>query len=127
MEISGSGIHGFHETLGIDDDEIFFYWRLKSIDEDALQTAYRVIVSEKPDVNSTSSELTWDSGVIKSNAQRNICCKPEGGFKSTCNYYWRVMVWDRKNAPYHSPANHFFTAYPRSRRLPPYSMNQTCK
>lgn len=126
MEVSNTGIHGYHETLGIDEDEIFFHWALKSTDENALQTAYRIVVCTDSNVESSGNQF-WDSGVVNSNDQRNISCKPEGGFMSTCNYYWRVSVWDHKDEVAHSSINHFFTAYPRSRRLPPYSMNQTCK
>lgn len=125
MEFPRLGIHGFHETLGIDEDEIFFYWTLTSTDEDALQSAYQVIVCTQPGM--ATNGIAWDSGIVKSNAQRNIACKPENGFRSTCNYYWKVTVWDHKDGPSYSPIQHFFTAYPRSRRLPPYSMNQTCK
>lgn len=124
MEVLNTGIHGFHETLGIDEDEIFFHWTLKAVDEHARQTAYRIVVTTSPDLD---DNLSWDSGIVKSNAQRNISCKPNDGFQSTCNYYWRVTVWDRNDAASHSSLEHFFTAYPRSRRLPPYSMNQTCK
>jgi hypothetical protein len=89
------------------------------------QTVYRITVSsakngleEQPD--------TWDSGRVESDAQRNIICKPESGFKSTTTYYWQVTVWDQEGKESKSAVNEFYTSYPRSSRLlPPYSMNQT--
>ncbi|KAJ5085494.1 hypothetical protein N7532_010265 [Penicillium argentinense] len=123
------GIHGFHEVLGIDAEEIRLYWVIETQTRDAAQVAYRVALStdtealESPDVD--SSKLAWDSGRIESDEQRNILCKPEGGLKSTCSYYWRVWIEDNHKQTHHSPIQNFFTAYPRSRLLPPYSMNQT--
>jgi hypothetical protein len=35
MQISRCGIHGFHEVLGIDTDEIRFYWAIESEDKNA--------------------------------------------------------------------------------------------
>lgn len=122
MEIRRCGIHAFHEVLGIDTDEIRLFWTLHSDDEHAVQSAYRVALSLKPD----GAELLWDSGRVESDAQRNVVCAPEGGFKSATFHYWTVTVWDQDDRETVSEPNEFFTAYPRSSRLlPPYSMNQT--
>ncbi|KAF3316796.1 hypothetical protein TWF173_001460 [Orbilia oligospora] len=129
MRVSRCGIHGFHETLGIDQDEVRFFWVLSSNEEFAAQAAYRIIVSTEPftleDVGSSDKSIAWDSGKIQSDKQRDIRCCPETGFKSTCMYYWRVLVWDTYGTCSQSNFNEFFTAYPRSHLLPPYSMNQT--
>ncbi|KAF5526523.1 hypothetical protein CGCA056_v002304 [Colletotrichum aenigma] len=128
MEVTRCGIHAFHETLGIDADEIRFHWTLHSDVEHASQTAYRVVValSQQALDQSSHSDVLWDSGKVESNAQRNILCKPDGGFKSASFHYWKVTVWDQDGQPSSSGLNEFFTAYPRSSRLlPPYSMNQT--
>ncbi len=125
MEVTRCGIHGFHEALGIDTDEIRFFWVLEASNKNARQAAYRIGVS------STKSDLdeqpdAWDSGRIQSDAQRNIICKPETGFKSTTLYFWQVTVWDENGNASKSAINEFYTSYPRSSRLlPPYSMNQT--
>lgn len=123
------GIHGFDEVLGIDSDEIRFFWTLETDDRHAIQTAYRVVLSTSSaaveDDNPDASQLEWDSGRVESAEQRNVICKPENGFKSTCSYYWRVTMWNQSNEAHHSPVQHFFTGYPRARLLPPYSMNQT--
>ncbi|KAI8254602.1 hypothetical protein K4K58_006270 [Colletotrichum sp. SAR11_239] len=128
MEVTRCGIHAFHETLGIDADEIRFYWTLHSDLEHASQTAYRVVVALSQEAldQSSHSDILWDSGKVESNAQRNVLCKPDGGFKSASFHYWKVTVWDQDGQPSSSGLNEFFTAYPRSSRLlPPYSMNQT--
>jgi hypothetical protein len=127
MQISRCGIHGFHEVLGIDTDEIRFHWAIESNQQDAVQVAYRIVVTT--DAKSLESEtpgsIFWDSERVESNEQRNIICRPSGGFQSTCSHFWTVTVWDQAGHAYHSAINHFFTAYPRSHLLPPYSMNQT--
>lgn len=127
MRITRCGIHGFHEHVGIDVDEVRFFWVLDSDDLDAHQTAYRIIVSTSEDLDQEdgSSGYTWDSGKVISNEQRNIICRPEGGLAATTFYYWKVTVWDAQNYACSSTTQSLFTAYPRSHLLPPWSMNQT--
>ncbi|KAL4757654.1 glycoside hydrolase family 78 protein [Aspergillus foveolatus] len=125
MEVTRCGIHGFHETLGIDTDEIRFFWVLEGGRSRSEQTAYRIKVSSETNGLEEQPDA-WDSGRVESDAQRNIICKPESGFKSTTTYYWQVTVWDQEGRESKSAVNEFYTSYPRSSRLlPPYSMNQT--
>ncbi|THX18858.1 hypothetical protein D6D17_01800 [Aureobasidium pullulans] len=127
MKVASCGIHGFHETIGLDVDQIRVFWTLES-NEHAVQTAYRVVVStskrDLADDGSTNPNATCDSGKVASDEQRNILCKPDDGFRSTCSYHWRVTVWDEHDVATQSEVHTFFTAYPRSQLLPPYSMNQ---
>ena len=127
MQFTSCGIHGFHETIGLDVDEIRVFWTLEA-EKYAVQTAYRVVIStsEHDVIAEPSADITpaFDSGKILTDEQRNILCQPSGGFRSTCNYYWRVTVWDNDDVATHSEVQTFFTAYPRSQLLPPYSMNQ---
>jgi hypothetical protein len=44
MEIPRCGIHGFYEVLGIDTDEIRFYWEIESVSQNAVQIAYHIVV-----------------------------------------------------------------------------------
>ena len=128
MKISRCGIHGFHQPIGIDVDELRFFWTLESDDELAAQTAYQIVVAEAGLPGTSSLDegpLTWDSGKCQSSHQRDIICKPIDGFRSTCQYSWRVLVWDQNDKLYSSSDNAFFTAYPRAQLLPPLSMNQT--
>lgn len=130
LRVLRCGIHGFHETLGIDTDEIRLHWTLGSDDEDATQTAYRITLSTCAADLSTAEQasnekLEWDTGIVKSDVQRDILCKLDSGFRSTCTYYWQVIVFDHNGVASSSAVQSFFTAYPRSNLLPPYSMNQT--
>ncbi|KAK4122706.1 glycoside hydrolase family 78 protein [Parathielavia appendiculata] len=127
MEIVRCGIHGFHEVLGIDVDEIRFFWILDSHVENARQTAYRITLAASPQGQGGDDlVLLWDTGKVQSSEQRDIVCRPKGGFLSATFHYWQVTVWGQNGVPTTSPSNEFFTAYPRSNRLlPPYSMNQT--
>ncbi|KAJ3530149.1 hypothetical protein NM208_g9452 [Fusarium decemcellulare] len=124
MEVISCGIHGFGETIGIDVDEFRVFWKLNIADEHAIQAAYHLVVSKSKDSQSQKA-MCFDSGRIESNQQRNILCNPQDGFESTTLYYWTVTVWDQHGNQATSPANEFYTSYPRSSRLlPPYSMNQ---
>lgn len=126
MEVVSCGLHGFGETIGIDVDEIRVFWKLNFAREHARQAAYRLIVSTSHEVDVTGDGVCFDSGRTESHDQRNVVCKPEGGFKSTTIYFWTVRVWDQEGNETHSSVNEFYTSYPRSSRLlPPYSMNQT--
>ena len=125
MEVVSCGIHGLGETIGIDVNEIRVYWKLSFVSEHATQAEYQVVISTDRDFFSQSA-VSFDSGRCESDAQRNIVCKPDGGFHSTTFYYWTVRVWDQNGQEALSEVNEFYTAYPRSSRLlPPYSMNQT--
>ena len=120
MRIANCGIHGFHETIGLDVDEVRVFWTLESEDV-AQQTAYRVVLStSQSGLNDKSStDVAWDSGKVSSDEQRNILCKPDGGFRSTCTYYWQVTAWDQQDNATYSTVQTFFTAYPQSQLLPP--------
>ena len=123
MEVYGCGIHGFGETIGIDVDEIRVYWKIKLSNEAARQSSYRVVIREN---YAHGDGVFFDTERQDGDAQRNICCKPKDGFRSTTFYTWTVTIWDQEGSEVTSPPNEFFTSYPRSSRLlPPYSMNQT--
>jgi hypothetical protein len=125
MEVVSCGIHGFGEAIGIDVDEFRVFWKLNIADEHAVQVAYRLVVSDCRDHDGHRG-VCFDSGRQESSDQRNVLCKPDGGFKSTTSYYWTVTVWNQHGEEATSAVNELYTSYPRSSRLlPPYSMNQT--
>ncbi|KAI5283055.1 hypothetical protein KEM54_002458 [Ascosphaera aggregata] len=132
------GIHGFAESLGIDTDDIRFYWSLKGSSPETHQVAYRIIIITDQDAaslllpsNDTNKleRAVCDSGIVTSTSQRNICITSPNagaGFKSTTLHLYRIIVWDQDGCISYSPVQEFYTSYPRcSRLLPPYSMNQT--
>jgi hypothetical protein len=125
MEIIQCGIHGFGETIGIDVDEFRVFWKLSFDQEHAQQVAYRLVVSTSKTFEA-GGDVCYDSGRCESREQRNILCKPTGGFSSTTLHYWAVRIWDQEGNDAVSAVNEFYTSYTRSSRLlPPYSMNQT--
>lgn len=63
MQIMRCGIHGFHETLGIDVDELHMYWALDDDEETARQTAYQVVLKTDSDFETTHN-VVWDSGKV---------------------------------------------------------------
>jgi hypothetical protein len=113
MKVASCGIHGFHETIGLDVDEIRVFWTLES-EEYSVQNAYRVVIATSEHDLYGLVNSTFDTGRISTDQQRNILCKPRVGFRSTCNYYWRVTVWDADDVVTYSEVQTFFTAYPRS-------------
>ncbi|KAH6651512.1 bacterial alpha-L-rhamnosidase-domain-containing protein [Truncatella angustata] len=126
MEVVRCGIHGFGEAIGIDADEVRVFWKLNFASEHATQVAYRLIVSSGSSIDVARDGLCYDSGRVESSEQRNVLCRPKGGFKSTTLYFWTVRVWDQDGNEAISSINELYTSYPRSSRLlPPYSMNQT--
>lgn len=126
MEVVDCGLHGYHETLGIDADELYLHWSLTSETPGKRQTAYQIDLRISSNgIFKAEAPIVWTTGKVTSTSQRNIHCKPDGGFQSATNYFWIVTVWDELGQEYTSSFNHFFTAYPRSRYLPPWSMNQT--
>lgn len=84
-----AGIHGFHETLDIDVNELQFLWTLVTTggdgEEAGRQTAYRVVIwttttwkAEEP--NSENRQVIWDSSKVDDDVQRYVVCKPEYSF-----------------------------------------------
>lgn len=127
MKFLRCGIHAYHETLGIDADQVRMFWALQgTVAAGEQQIAYRLCVALSKDDLVQGSKLLWDTGKVSGNCQRNVPCEPDKGFQSTTFHYWRVTVWNEDDTEFHSPVQEFFTAYPRcSGLLPPYSMNQT--
>jgi hypothetical protein len=64
MRVASCGIHGFHQTIDLDVDEIRVFWTLES-DEYAHQTAYHVILATSEPALASETTLTdhdpWDS------------------------------------------------------------------
>ncbi|KAI9035583.1 bacterial alpha-L-rhamnosidase-domain-containing protein [Aspergillus affinis] len=91
MKVTDCGIHGFQEVIGIDTDDIRFYWSLVSNDGNLRQVAYRVIlwIAAGPVASATNS-VCWDSGRVQSDAQRNVVYTPIASFQSTTFHYWQV-------------------------------------
>lgn len=81
------------DPVGIDDTEPLLGWRFPPV-QNAVQTAYRVIVAESPDKLRKNTGDIWDSGKVLSSQSQNV---RYGGkpLRSGQYCYWKVQVWDR--------------------------------
>lgn len=85
------------KPLGIGAENPIFGWKLYSEKRGAVQTAWRVIVSDcKKEIGSFFGRV-WDSGKIASG--ESFCIRCGGNLAPATRYYWRVMVWDGSGSP----------------------------
>jgi alpha-L-rhamnosidase len=80
--------------LGIDVAKPRLSWALRSLDRDAIQTAYRVLVASCESVLGNDQGDLWDSGIVRSD--RSTFVEYEGkplASETVC--HWKVRVWDR--------------------------------
>ncbi len=103
--ISGK-INFVEEAFGIDVENPFFSWTLDASENEVMQIAYRIIVSN--DEATAIGEIgdIWDTGKIVSDATSFIqyAGKPLESFKK---YYWRVKCWD--NHGYETPFSDIYS------------------
>lgn len=72
--------------LGIDRNP-YFSWRLKSTEENVIQTSYQIVVSDQ------AGNTVWDTGVVSSS--ESIYVTYQGiSLKSAARYSWKVTVRD---------------------------------
>ncbi|MCK9412521.1 MAG: glycoside hydrolase family 78 protein [Prolixibacteraceae bacterium] len=83
------------DPLGIDMPDPRFYWKLKSDETGQFQTGYRIIVSSsKENIEKNLGDM-FDSG--KKNSPQSIHIVYKGkSLKAASDYFWKVMVWDKK-------------------------------
>lgn len=91
--------NNIRNPLGVESPQLQFSWRASS------QTAYRLIVAESKAALGEGRGSAWDSGIVKSCAQQNICWGG-GTLKSATRYYWMVKLWDTEGneGPWSEPA-----------------------
>lgn len=82
--------------IGIESTSPSLSWEIKSNGRGILQTAYRILVADKPELLEKNVGNVWDSKKINSSTSIQIKYK---GLKliSAKQYYWKVMCWDNKN------------------------------
>jgi len=94
-------IHHQRPTLG---------WELHSTQQGAVQSAYRILVSDQPDSLENDRGNIWDSGKVLSDESSNVSYQGQA-LQPHTTYYWKVMVWDAENIPSTwSPVQLFSTA-----------------
>jgi alpha-L-rhamnosidase len=79
-------VNGLTPAVAVDPDDVSFSWRLGDTRQDAVQTAYRVVVRR-------ASTVVWDSGRVVGNDQAFV---PYGGprLDASTAYTWTVGTWD---------------------------------
>ncbi|MCL2164660.1 MAG: family 78 glycoside hydrolase catalytic domain, partial [Oscillospiraceae bacterium] len=82
-------VNALENPLGIDTTEPEFSWNMESNVIGQAQTSYRIQVS----LNSTFTNLAWDSGEVSSNTSVGIFYDGDSLIPET-NYWWRVTVID---------------------------------
>ncbi len=92
MTVSRLQTENLSNPLCIDSKAPRFSWQIRSAERNELQTAYEIMVSNRPDFKFP----VWNSGKIASSASIQV---EYGGPKlqSGRRYYWKVCVWDNQD------------------------------
>ena len=113
--VNGYPVVGFEGGNGIEEVRIgnrqpVLGWELVGTGAGTKQSAYQIILSERPDSIAKGVGTIWDSGRVLSDASTNIVY--EGGtLAPNTRYAWAVKVWDEKGeASAWSPISRFRTA-----------------
>jgi alpha-L-rhamnosidase len=78
--------------LGIDVQKPRLSWQIASAEENVLQTAYEIKVTDQ----TAKGKLVWTSGKV--NSAQSVNVPYEGpALKSMQRVYWQVRVWDNKS------------------------------
>ncbi|MDN4640005.1 family 78 glycoside hydrolase catalytic domain [Agreia sp. PsM10] len=123
MHVTGLGIHGFAETLAVDEPELRVYWRIESPERGARQTAYRIRL-DLTDAPGDPRGAVWDSDWVDCDATRDIALEPEEPLLPTTAYRWSVAVRDERGRESTSDPAFFHTGYQNSHAAPPLSPNR---
>jgi alpha-L-rhamnosidase len=85
-----------NDPLAINTAAPQFGWQLRSIQRNVLQTAYRILVSDKRELLEKNIGNTWDSKKISSSNSIQVLFKGKR-LQAATKYFWKVQVWDNKN------------------------------
>ena len=98
IEINNLTCEYKQNPLGIESKGPRLSWQLSSNKRNQVQSAYRIIVSDNPDMLPNAKGNYWDSKKIFSD--QSIQIEYKGLFlKSAKKYYWKVMIWDGMGNP----------------------------
>jgi alpha-L-rhamnosidase len=87
-----------HSPLGVDVARPRFSWVLHSLDQNEIQTAYRIEVYQRIDQNAEENEKVWTSDWVSSSEQNGIEYNGQP-LKSKTQYWWKVQVKDGRGNP----------------------------
>lgn len=81
--------------LGVDISQPALSWELRSLQQNVLQTAYRIVVSTDSLALINNENISWDSKKITANTSIQVAYNGPALAPAT-RYYWKVMSWDNK-------------------------------
>ena len=84
------------DPIGIDVEKPRLSWQLNSDEENVLQTAYEIRVTDSKEDLQKGKNLIWTSGKVESDQSVNVVYKGPA-LQSMQRVYWQVRVWDNKN------------------------------
>ena len=99
-ETSGFGIYEIRcddkiNPVGISSSSPRFSWKIQSQTRGFKQSAYRILVSDNPEMLASDIGNVWDSE--KCISESSILIPFQGKLlKSKTKYYWKVRTWDKE-------------------------------
>ena len=95
LQVSRPRVDYGENPLGVDAVKPCFSWELQSTQQNVLQAAYRILVSEDSAQLKKNIAAIWDSKKQGSSLSIQIAYagKP---LMATKKYYWKVQVWNNK-------------------------------
>ena len=99
-------VDGLAAPIGLSSSDIYFAWQVQDGRRDAVQSAYRIVVSG-PVVGSAVAPVIWDSGRVVSDEQAFVAY---GGppLASDSRYRWTVQTWDGSGSSSSDSAGSYF-------------------
>ncbi|MDR1492470.1 MAG: glycoside hydrolase family 78 protein, partial [Planctomycetaceae bacterium] len=96
------------EPLGIETKTPRFSWKLSdpNFTKGQKQTAYQIFVASNKMLLSENNADIWNSGKVESDQSLLIPYNGKNELKSSCEYYWKVLVFDKdgKSTTWSEPA-----------------------
>ena len=103
-------VNGVSNPLAIDRDTTRFTWMSDDTDRGERQTAYEILVFERPAstfqrFNASTPVIWWDSGKVDSDKSASVEYAGKA-LPAAARFWWKVRIWDQagKAGPYSAPA-----------------------
>jgi alpha-L-rhamnosidase len=89
------------EPLGISTKTPRFSWKLSdpNFTQGQKQTAYQIFVASNKTLLSEDNADVWNSGKVESDQSVLVPYGRTNNLKSSCEYYWKVQVFDKDGKP----------------------------
>ncbi|GIO14981.1 alpha-L-rhamnosidase [Cohnella xylanilytica] len=83
--------------LGLDEKAPRFFWRIRSDERNAVQSAYRILVASTAEALGRDEADMWDSGKVASDRTTHVVYEGKP-LQSEGRYYWKVRSWNGEGA-----------------------------